>query len=133
THDDVTRVEVQVREMMHVHAYAGNYSATNRLSYRVRIREVGATEWLRTFGPVERSRHVKSSLLTTSQTGSHNLQSIVFENLPADKYEIEIEITDKTVHSSNGDNRWNSCWLIVEKWIETRSIFRQSTGGIRAG
>src|SRR5690606_8851918 len=45
TGPNATGVIVRIREMLHAHAHAGRYHAENRISYRLRIREVGSPTW----------------------------------------------------------------------------------------
>src|SRR5690606_32010150 len=65
TSPGTTGVIIRIWEMMHVHAYAGNYTATNRITYRLRIREKGSGTWLQTLGPYTRSITATSSLFST--------------------------------------------------------------------
>src|SRR5690606_21103400 len=64
TASGTTGVVVRIREMLHAHAWAGDYTATNRITYRLRIRPLGSSSWLRTLGPFTRSITSRSPLLT---------------------------------------------------------------------
>jgi len=117
---NATRIEIQLREMMHVHAYAGSYHAKNTLTYWVRVRKAGSSSWLQTAGPYTREIEAISSLLSTSRASRHDQRTILFDGLPPDKYEVMVEITGKTIRSGEGDNSLtNSCWLIIDRWIES--------------
>src|SRR5690606_11722471 len=106
---------VRIREMLHAQAFQGVYHALNTITYRLRIREVGGTTWLQTLGPFTRSIDAKSSLFSSSFKWSHNLVSHAFGGLPPGEYEIQVEITNKTIRSGEGNNDQNSCTLIVEE------------------
>src|SRR5690606_13032852 len=114
TASGTTGVVVRIREMLHAHAWAGDYTATNRITYRLRIRPLGSSSWLRTLGPFTRSITSRSPLLTTRLTFSHSQVTHIFQNLAPDTYEIEIEVTGKSL-SSNGDNRAEAMFLLVEE------------------
>src|SRR5690606_15445117 len=119
TSNGTTGVIIRIWEMMHVHAYAGNYTATNRITYRLRIREKGSGTWLQTLGPYTRSITVTSSLLRTRLNWGHALLTYSFRNLPPAEYEIEITVTNKTI-SSGGNNGADSCFLLVEEIEEMK-------------
>src|SRR5690606_10136333 len=51
TGPNATGVIVRIREMLHAHAYAGNITARNQITYRLRIRQVGSHTSLATSGP----------------------------------------------------------------------------------
>src|SRR5690606_30291358 len=53
-------------------------------------------------------------LLTTRLNFSHSQVTHVFQNLAPDTYEVEIEVTGKSL-SSNGDNRADAMFLLVEE------------------
>src|SRR5690606_34064505 len=46
--NNVTEAAISVRRMMHVTAPPGNFNRYQSISWRVRIREAGASSWLRT-------------------------------------------------------------------------------------
>src|SRR5690606_24318432 len=78
TGPNATGVVVRVREMLHAHAYAGNITAENRITYRLRIRQVGSPTWLATLGPFTRSIKTTSALLSTRFEWRHAQVAHVF-------------------------------------------------------
>lgn len=118
---DVTKITVLLTEMMHVSAFAGFYSARNKLTYQIRVRPVGSPTWTRTYGPITRQLTTIGQLFTPYFTGTHREAVVVIDNLPPDQYEFEVRIIDKVIDSSNGYNSNSSCWLLVDGWIESAS------------
>lgn len=120
TSSNATRIEVQLREMMHAHAFAGSYHARNTLTYRVMVRRAGSSSWLRTMGPYTRSIEAISSLLSARFSSRHDQRTFVFDDLPPDQYEVRVEITNKTVRPNEGANSLtDSCFLIIDRWVES--------------
>src|SRR5690606_30140673 len=115
TGPNATGVVVRIREMLHAHAYAGNISAQNTITYRLRIRQVGSPTWLATLGPFTRSIKSVSPLLRTHLEWRHVQVAHVFSNLAPAQYEVEIEITGKSIAEQRGRNRADACFLLVEE------------------
>ena len=114
TASGTTGVVVRIREMLHAHAWAGNYTAINRITYRLRIRRLGSSSWLRTLGPFTRSITSQSPVLTTRLTFRHSQVTHIFQDLAPDTYEVEIEVTGKSL-SSQGANTADAMFLLVEE------------------
>src|SRR5690606_20913707 len=114
TSSGVTGVIVRIREMLHAHAWAGNYTAINRITYRLRIRPIGSSSWLRTRGAFTRSITAQAPVLTSRVTFSHSQVTHVFQNLAPNAYEVEIEVTGKVL-SSQGANYADAMFLLVEE------------------
>ena len=100
-----TGVVVRIREMLHAHAWAGGYSATNSISYRLRIRPVGSGSWTRTVRPITRSINSRSSLFSTRLQYHHSQVTHVIEGLAPDEYELEIEVTGSRCHQTEPTGR----------------------------
>src|SRR5690606_35117711 len=112
TPPNVTEVVLRIREMLHAHARWGNRTAINRITYNVKIREQGETQWLQILGPFTKSRTAKSSLLSGSFSYTHRLVSHAFTNLPPATYEVQVEVLNKQyVGQDNGNNGNGSTYL----------------------
>src|SRR5690606_74307 len=115
TGPNATGVVVRIREMLHAHAYAGNITARNTITYRLRIRQVGSPTWLATLGPFTRSIQTTSALLSTRFEWRHVQVAHMFSNLTPAQYEIEIEITGKSLATQWGNNTADAMFLLVEE------------------
>src|SRR5690606_9633578 len=115
TGPNATGVVVRIREMLHVHARAGNISAENRITYRPRIRQVGSPTWLATLGPFTRSIKSTSPLLRQHLEWRHAQVAHMFSNLVPAQYEVEIEITGKSLATQWGNNTADAMFLLVEE------------------
>src|SRR5690606_278063 len=115
TGPNATGVVVRIREMLHAHANAGNISAQNTITYRLRIRPVGSPTWLATLGPFTRSIKSVSPLLRTHLEWRHVQVAHMFSNLAPAQYEVEIEITGKSIAEQWGRNRADACFLLIEE------------------
>lgn len=118
--DEVTEVSVRVRRMMHVTAPPGNHRRYQRMAWRLRIREVGASSWFKTLGPYDQEVRAHSSTFTRSTTTVHPATTYTFEDLPPAKYEVEVQITSKSWNSGQYQDD-SSSWLVVDYWEERSS------------
>src|SRR5690606_41338194 len=82
------------------------------ITYRLRIRPVGSPTWLATLGPFTRSIKSVSPLLRTHLEWRHVQVAHVFSNLAPAQYEVEIEITGKSIAEQRGRNRADACFLL---------------------
>src|SRR5690606_36284906 len=98
-----TGVIVRIREMSHVHAYAGYTNVTNSITYRLRIRAKGSGTWLQTLGPYTRSISAGDPRFSR-HNWRHALHTHAFTDLPPAEYEIEITVTDKVIAWGAGLN-----------------------------
>jgi len=119
-----TAITVAVREMMHVHAFAGQFSGRNTITYRIRIRPKGSESWTHTLGPYTRSISQTSSIFVGASNKHHKQKTYSIENLAPDEYDVQIEVTDKSVRSGQGQNSNRSCFIIWEEisWSNEEAI-----------